>query len=83
MKSILEFNQPISFPALIESEFIVDREAYNELLIRKGYAYDPNVPVASEDKIEKNLDAIESLVKSDFANPKRGRKAKSVSEGDA
>ncbi len=82
MKSILDFNTPISFPLYIESEFITDRDAYNELLIRKGYAYDPNAPVASDKAIEKNLDAIETLVKSDFSNPRRGRKSKSAVEGD-
>lgn len=74
MKSILEFNTPISFPLYIESEFITDRDAYNELLIRKGYAYDPDAPVASDKTIEKNLDAIEAKAKADFV--KRGRKSK-------
>lgn len=82
MKSILEFNTPISFPLYIESEFITDRDAYNELLIRKGYAYDPDAPVASDKTIEKNLDAIETFVKAEFSNPRRGRKAKSAVEGD-
>lgn len=44
MKSLNEYNLDIQFPAHIESEILFNRDEYADLLVRKGYAYDPNAP---------------------------------------
>lgn len=77
-KSLNEYNLDIQFPAYIESEMLLNRDEYAELLIRKGYVEDPNAPVAptvKEALIESRLDAIEDSVKKTFS---RGRRAKGV-----
>lgn len=56
MKNIQLFDFNLQYPIHIDGETLVNREAYATFLIRKGYAYDPFMPV------DPNIDAVNAEV---------------------
>ena len=45
MKNIQLFDFNLQYPLHIDRETLLNRDAYREFLIRKGYAYDPDASI--------------------------------------
>jgi hypothetical protein len=80
MKNIQLFDFNLQYPLHVDGETLVNRVAYAEFLIRRGYAFDPYaikntvanaVNHLSEDSVEKMFDAIEDSAKKTFSRGKR------------
>lgn len=82
MKNIQLFDFNLQYPLHIDGETIQNIGAYKEFLIRKGYAKDPDAPIAPtitqmvDNAIESRFDSIEESVKKTFA---KGRRIRGVS----